>query len=56
MGRVKAQCSYCGKTIVIFFDENRSDWDEQSKLKVEELMGHVCPSGEDTWSVFLDYE
>jgi len=52
MARIRATCSSCQKTILLYFDENRDDdWPEIARLKKGELFEHKCPNcGE--WGAF----
>ena len=51
MARIKASCSKCGKTILLFFDPNDADYNEIVKLKAGEKFEHKCPSCNE-WAAF----
>jgi len=52
MARIKATCSKCGETILLFFDPDKDlDYKEIVKLKAGESFEHKCPSC-GNWAAF----
>jgi len=51
MARIKATCSKCEATILLFFDTESEDWAAISELKQGEMFEHKCPHCEQ-WSAF----
>jgi len=51
MARIKATCSKCQRTILLFFDNESEDWTAISQLEQGEMFEHKCPHCEQ-WSAF----
>lgn len=51
MARIKATCSKCGKTISLFFDDDKEEWESLRELKKGEMFEHKCPACEE-WAAF----
>jgi ribosomal protein S27E len=50
MARMKSTCSKCGRTILLFFEDEEFAKDI-APLKKGELLEHKCPACEE-WAVF----
>lgn len=51
MARLKATCSKCGKTILLFFEDHKEEWQDIQALEKGEMFEHKCPACEE-WAAF----
>lgn len=50
MARLKSTCSKCGRTILLFFDDEEFA-NDIAQLKKGDLLEHKCPACQE-WAVF----